>query len=137
MAEQRIGTRGDLLLVEDDEDVASALETLLTFEGYVVRTARNGAEGLALLGQRLPDAIVLDVEMPVLDGPGMAARMLVRDAGMERIPVILVSGAADLGEVARRIGTPYALQKPCDVETLLASVARAISERRVPQPRAA
>ena len=82
----------------------------------------------------MPDLVVLDVEMPVLDGPGMVTRMLVEDAGRERIPVVLVSGVVELSSVAERVGTPYALAKPFDPTALLALASQALRERRPPAP---
>ena len=82
----------------------------------------------------LPDCILLDVEMPVLSGPGMAHRMLVRDVGSEDIPILLVSARDDLSEIAERIGTPYFLAKttPNHGKALLEILGRALRERRAP-----
>lgn len=124
----------DLLLVEDDDDVAGLVEIFLAREGHRVRRACNGERALALLDERLPDLVVLDVEMPVLDGPSMVTRMLVEDAGRERIPVLLVSGVVDLPRVAQRVGTPYALAKPFAPTALLALASKALHERRPPTP---
>jgi DNA-binding NtrC family response regulator len=122
-----------LLIVDDDQDVAGTLRMVLELE-HAVRVADNGEEGMRLLNQQRPDIILLDVEMPVLDGPGMAYRMFVEDAGREQIPIVLVSGIADLAGVARRVGTPYYLLKPVDVEPLFETVRRALIERTPPRP---
>jgi DNA-binding NtrC family response regulator len=122
-----------LLVVDDDNDVAETLRLVLE-DHHAVRLAKNGAEGMRLLSERKPDLILLDVEMPVLDGPGMAYRMFIEDAGREMIPIILISGVADLEGVAERVGTPYYLLKPVDFEPLLELVQRALIERRAPRP---
>jgi DNA-binding NtrC family response regulator len=124
----------DVLIVDDDEEISSVFGECLRIEGYSVRIANNGQHGLACLDDRLPDAVVLDVEMPVLDGPGMASRMAVLDRGRERIPVVLVSAAPDLPAIQARLGTPYAVSKPFDLETVLGVLERAIAERRAPTP---
>ena len=124
----------DVLVVDDDESVADAVADIFSLEGHVVRVARNGSEGLRLLSDRLPDLIVLDVEMPVLTGPEMASRLLIEDAGRERIPIVLLSGVADLRQVAAIVGTPYALPKPCPLNALLEQANRALSERKAPSP---
>lgn len=124
----------EVLVVEDDDDVALLLELFLERAGHHVRRARDGEKGLVLINEALPDVIVLDVEMPLLDGPGMAARILVANAGKELVPIVLVSGAVGLSAVAERIGTPYSLAKPCEPSVLLALVAKALKERRFPQP---
>jgi FixJ family two-component response regulator len=82
-----------------------------------------------------PDAILLDVEMPLLDGPGMANRMFVENMGRENIPVILVSGVANLAQVADQVGTPYALAKPYSEEALALLLEEALRERALPRPR--
>jgi hypothetical protein len=75
--------------------------------------------------------------MPKLDGPGMAYRMLVQDDGLERIPVLLLSGGAYLSRMARVIGTPYYLPKPTVPAALLKAVARVLAERAPMQPEVA
>jgi CheY-like chemotaxis protein len=106
----------DVLIVDDDADAAGALGELLGVEGHQVRVAFSGEQGLAFLNQRPPDLLLLDVEMPILDGPGVAARILMHDAGLERVPVILVSGVRDLPQIAERLGIPYYLSKPFPYE---------------------
>lgn len=118
-----------LLVVDDNRDVAEMLAEVLEIHGHEVRRADNGLEGLELLHEDLPDLVILDVEMPQLTGPEMACRMLVEDAGMERVPVLLVSGVVNLCETAARVGTPYALGKPFAVDRLLTLVDEALRER--------
>jgi DNA-binding response OmpR family regulator len=123
-----------LLLVDDDVDVCWILRELLEGEGHAVRVAHDGEAGLRLLGESRPDAIVLDVEMPKLDGPSMAYRMFVHNAGLENIPIVLLSGVQDLQATAWRVGTPYYLGKPFDFEALVSMVGRAVVERELPRP---
>jgi CheY-like chemotaxis protein len=82
----------DVLIVDDDADAAEALREVMTLEGHEVRVAYDGREGLAALATRIPDVVLLDVEMPVLDGPDMANEMLVHNLGLERLPIVLLSG---------------------------------------------
>jgi DNA-binding NtrC family response regulator len=122
-----------LLLVDDDNDLTGALGEILRREGHEVHCAATGAEGLIVLrSASLPDVVVLDVDMPVLGGPGMAHKMLVHDAGEENIPIILMSGRPDLSEIARQIGTSYFLAKPPTLDAFLPLLARALRERRAP-----
>jgi CheY-like chemotaxis protein len=124
-----------LLVVEDNPDLAEPLAAFLANLGHRVEVARDGQEGLACLDAgEFPDLVLLDVEMPVLDGPGMAYRMLLLDVGREKIPVILLSAIVDLRCVAANVGTPYFLGKPYRIETLLEVVNRALIERRAPIP---
>jgi CheY-like chemotaxis protein len=124
----------DLLVVEDNEDIATLLDALLTDSGHTVRRARDGQDGLARLVERLPDVMLMDVEMPVLDGPGLAARMLLENAGKEKIPIVIMSGAQELAGIASRVGTPYFLPKPSTPRDILLMVQRALAERRAPMP---
>lgn len=124
----------EILVVEDQDDLAAVLTEVLVAEGYRVRRACDGRRGLELLEERLPDAVILDVEMPQLTGPELALRMFIRDAGMDAIPVVLVSGIVDFAEVARRVGTPYFLPKPYDLGELLGTLRRALDEGLPPRP---
>ena len=126
----------DLLIVDDDRDQARLLGEVLAHHGHQVRLGRDGEDGLRELAIRQPDAVLLDVEMPLLDGPGMAWQMFVRDCGLETIPIILVSGAADLERIAARVGTPYFLAKPYALDALTALCDRALTERAPPVPAA-
>jgi CheY-like chemotaxis protein len=78
----------DLLVVDDDADLADMLADILRDEGHEVRIAHDGKEGLALLAEGLPDAVLLDIEMPVLTGAQMAAKMLLHDLGQEKTNVL-------------------------------------------------
>ena len=123
-----------LLIVEDDNDIRELLIEVLEMLGHQVWRAADGEEGLECLRQHLPDAVVLDVEMPKLDGPGMVARMQEHGGEWTKIPVILLSGAVDLSLVAKRVGTPYWLEKPTNVDALTKAVELALRERRAPHP---
>ncbi len=125
----------NVLIVDDNPETLELSASMLELAGHLVTKKSNGAEGLKCLDAGpLPDCVLLDVDMPVLSGPEMAARMLLHDAGEERIPIVLVSGSDDLPEVARLVGTPYFLRKATlDYgEALLKLVSRALSERQAP-----
>jgi CheY-like chemotaxis protein len=124
----------DLLIVDDDLDVADLLAEVLQTKGHACRVARNGREGLELVATEAPDLVLLDVEMPVLDGPEMVYELFLRDRGEENIPVILTSGIVGLPRVAARVGTPYFVAKPYTVDSVLLVVARALEERIPPRP---
>jgi CheY-like chemotaxis protein len=129
------GRVADMLVVDDDVDVAETIAYVLADAGHTVRVAADGISGLACIKERIPDAIVLDVDMPRLDGPGMAYRLFLANAGYCKIPLVLVSGVANLSEVAARVGTPYRLAKPYSIEDLVQIMERALVERIAPIPR--
>ena len=111
-----------ILIVEDDDEIRELLAEMLAECGYLVATARNGEEGLERLrtGSR-PDVVLLDLMMPVMDGWQMRAAMLA-DAALRTIPVVIVSGAADLEDSVERLEAAAALTKPVKWPILLASV---------------
>ena len=125
----------DVLIVDDNADLRDLLAGLLESAGHKVRKAGNGRQGMDLVSQRTPDLALLDVEMPVLNGPEMAYGLFLRDHGDERIPIILLSGIVGLSEVAKVVGTPYFLTKPYSPEALLGIVNRALTEHISPSPR--
>ncbi|HEX7842732.1 MAG TPA: response regulator [Kofleriaceae bacterium] len=123
-----------MLIVDDDLDVAELLGEALVHYGHQIRIAHDGEAGLRELSIRLPDVVLLDVEMPVLDGPGMAYQMFVRDCGLEAVPIVLLSGVVDLERVAARVGTPYYLGKPYSLSAIRSMCERALRERTAPAP---
>jgi DNA-binding NtrC family response regulator len=64
----------------------------------------------------------------------MAYQLLVLDAGREKIPVVLISGADGIQKIAREVGTPYYVAKPFSLDQLSTTLELALSERKAPQP---
>jgi CheY-like chemotaxis protein len=111
-----------LLLVEDDDDIRESIAEMLVEEGYEVVTAADGREGLERLGSMGPVSLVLlDLMMPVMDGWQMRAAMLA-DPAMADIPVVVISGAADLATAVESMRITDRLTKPMRVEELLETV---------------
>jgi CheY-like chemotaxis protein len=109
-----------ILIVDDEPNIAYALAMLLTDEGHLVHTARNGAEALALLEQERVDLILSDVMMPVVDGHMLVEELRKRG---NQTPVMLMSAAAHAVRVLP--GIPF-LPKPFDIDELLTTVERAL-----------
>ena len=127
----------DVILVDDSPDVQDVLSDFLRGEGHRVRVAGDGLAGLRLVDERIPELALLDVEMPELSGPDMAYGMFVADLGRERVPIIFLSGAADLPLIAASVGTSYYLAKPFSLRALREVLGRALGERASPTyPRA-
>jgi DNA-binding response OmpR family regulator len=108
-----------LLLVDDDPGVLDALALALG-ERYEVVTARDGIEALDRLDGARIDVILLDLMMPVLDGPGFVRRM--RAAG-HQVPLMLLTASTDAEQQARELGARDYLVKPFDVDQLEAKLA--------------
>jgi DNA-binding NtrC family response regulator len=124
----------NILVVDDDRDVAAALVTLLELDGHLVRSAEDGLAGMKAMNAYLPEVVYLDVDMPRLNGPDFAYRLIVEDAGKDQIPIILVSAVPNLVQVAQEVGTPYFVRKPFSLDAIEAMLARALKERRAPHP---
>jgi DNA-binding response OmpR family regulator len=120
----------NILIVEDDCEIAETVAELLTPAGHVTRTAANGLEGLRMIADRVPDLILLDVEMPILDGPGMVKALAGQHDGQPRIPIVVVSAAGNIRDIAGRIGTPHYVKKPFSLGRLLELVTLALALRR-------
>jgi DNA-binding response OmpR family regulator len=123
----------NMLVVDDNGDIRDLLALILQLAGHEVRLACDGRDGLGKVKEQTPDLILLDVEMPVLNGPEMAYTLFLRNAGDEKIPIILLSGAVGLPSLAADIGTPYFLPKPYDPEKLIGLVNAALRERIPPR----
>lgn len=122
------------LIVDDDLDLGETLSSILDEEGYKVQIASDGREGLKKISEEIPDIVLLDVEMPVLNGPDMAYELFAQDCGKELIPIVLLSGVSNLKQVAEQVGTPYFLAKPYPLDQLLHLIQQALAEKRSPVP---
>ena len=86
-----------VLIIDDDESVTHSFARILTLEGYKVFTAMNGEEGLREVEAAHPDAIILDLRMPLVDGLIFLRRL--RASGIRRdVPVAVVTGDFFLDE---------------------------------------
>ena len=120
----------NILIVEDDLEIAESVAEVLTPAGHATRTACNGVEGLRMVAERLPDLILLDVEMPILDGPGMAEALALKRTDLPRIPIVIVSAARNIHKIAGWVGTPHYLKKPFSADQMIEVVDLALDSRR-------
>jgi CheY-like chemotaxis protein len=109
----------DILIIDDDPAILATVAEILHDEGYSVRVAGNGLEGLVALEQQLPALILLDMRMPVLDGWGFVQAL--RERGV-RVPFVVLTAAQDAHRWAQEVGASEFLAKPFDLEELLAIV---------------
>jgi len=110
-----------VLLVDDDTDLLDLLAFVLVREGYLVVTAADGAEALARWHAEQPDLVVLDVNLPRVDGFEVC-RQIRRES---TTPVILLTGRDEAADVARgqRVGANDYVTKPFSHQQLTARVA--------------
>jgi two-component system nitrogen regulation response regulator NtrX len=117
--------RATVLVVDDEAAIRESLRMILEFEGYQVEEARHGAEALARLSELSPDAILLDIRMPELDG--IEVLRALRERG-NQAPVLMISGHADLGTAleAARHGAYDFFEKPLQRERVLLALRNAV-----------
>ncbi|MFJ5126598.1 response regulator transcription factor [Streptomyces sp. NPDC088555] len=123
-----------ILVVDDEPEVRAAVEDGLAVEGYEVRGASDGLAALSEVARWQPDAVVLDVMMPVLDGLGVCRRL--RAMG-DRTPLLVLTA---LDSVSERVdgldaGADDYLVKPFALDELVARI-RALLRRSAPEPAA-
>lgn len=112
-----------ILIVDDEQDIITFLDTLFKREGYETATAMNGVQALTVLKSEKPDLITLDLQMPQNTGTDFY-RKIRRDQEYNRIPVIVISGLP-----GRHLAIPKpeaVFDKPIDPEALIEAVKRAI-----------
>jgi two-component system cell cycle response regulator DivK len=112
-----------ILVIEDQEDLRGVLRDLLTGSGYAVLEAADGEAGVASAKSEQPDLILMDIQMPVLDGYE-ATRRIKADPALKPIPIVAVSSFAMKGdeEKARAAGCDHYVTKPYSPMQLLKMV---------------
>jgi two-component system cell cycle response regulator DivK len=116
-----------ILLVEDNEQNRYLATFLLEKSGFDVIHAHNGKEALRVAGKVKPDLILMDIQMPEMDGYE-AARQLRTMPGLENVPVVAVTSYAMLGdrEKAMKLGFVGYIEKPISTETFVADIGKFI-----------
>jgi DNA-binding NarL/FixJ family response regulator len=120
-----------LLVIEDDEQTRENLEIILDMEGYAVRSAANGRDGLALARQDRPELIICDVSMPELNGHEVL-RQLRGDPQTADIPFIFLTAQGERHQqrAGMNLGADDYLCKPLDAEDLLEAVRARLQRKR-------
>lgn len=125
-------TQGAVLVVDDDAVSRSILSRSLEANGHRVTTARDGAEGLALVRSEDFDVVLLDVVMPTVDGYRMLEE-LKSDAKLRHLPVVMVTAVDDVESAVRciELGADDYLAKPIDPVLLTARVNAGLAKKRL------
>lgn len=117
LGKKSYGMALSILVVDDDHDVSLMLKDRLTFLGFFVMTARNGAEAMAMLKILTVDGILLDIQMPVMDGLTMLEQLGGQRPGMPVIVMTAELNKKKLLQAMKRGATDYIL-KPIDADLL-------------------
>src|SRR5467141_3955785 len=120
---------GRILIIDDEAEIRESLETLLQLEGYTVVVAGSGREGLAQIGQRAFDVVLLDLALPDKNGMDVLSeiRLLHPQQG---VIMITAYGTVENAVRAMQSGATNFIQKPWDNEKLLADVRAAVARQK-------
>jgi CheY-like chemotaxis protein len=116
-----------ILLVDDESEILAALRLILESEGYDVSCARNGAEALACAALRVPDLVVTDWMMPIMDGAELCRRLRSMPQLVD-VPILLHT-AVQPAELAAQLWN-VCLLKPTGVDLFLTTIARLCGPER-------
>ena len=110
-----------ILVVEDDEDILFTLKLFLESESYHVLTAENGLVALDVLEKnKMPNIILIDMKIPVMSGWEFVENF--RKKYDQKIPIIVMSAAADAAQRAKDIDATDWTTKPFDLNSLLKKI---------------
>jgi two-component system, response regulator, stage 0 sporulation protein F len=118
-----------LLVVDDDESHRTLLSDFLEQLGYRTRTAADGRKALDMLDEEMPDAVLLDLRMPVMSGWGLL-EALKKMPRARNLPIIIISGYGFEWE-AELVGASGYISKPVDLDKVRDTVERIIGPPRV------
>lgn len=119
-----------ILVVDDEADLCSTIETRLKWNKFKVLTASNGQDGLEIAASEKPDLILLDNNMPTMSGLEMLAR-LHEDPDLKTIPVIMVTAACEPQKIAEAssLGIVDYVTKPFDFADLMEKIFRMLDKK--------
>jgi CheY-like chemotaxis protein len=109
-----------VLIVEDDPDVREFMELLVSTSGYETMTAADGQEALSRMHERKPCMVLLDLQMPRMDGWEFRQRQL-QEPALANVPVVCITAFYDPAQVTRQLGV-RCLLKPADFPAVMHAV---------------
>ncbi len=118
-----------ILIIEDNEQNLYLARFLLERHGFRVVEARDGIQGIRLASQLLPDAILLDIQLPELDGYAVAIELR-KDSKLRKTPIIAVTSYAMVGDRERALasGATDYIEKPINPDTFVGQILKHLSE---------
>jgi len=123
-------TPARILVVDDEPDCVSIIQCRLEWCHYQVITASDGAEGLKIAENQNPDIVLLDTNMPVMDGLEMLERMK-KHPVLKNTPVIMVTALCGMNDIAAAsaLGVADYVTKPVDFTSLLEKISNILENR--------
>ncbi len=118
-----------VLVVEDEAVLRLFMAVVLEGDGFEVRTAANGYEALLILAVWRPGIIVLDLDMPIMDGPAFRTEQR-RIPSLVDVPVLIVSAECDLERHAARLEAAGSMAKPYEIDELIRAVNHLTATKR-------
>ncbi|HOW27944.1 MAG TPA: response regulator [Elusimicrobiota bacterium] len=117
-----------ILVVDDEHNIADLLMVVLTGAGYTVRAAYNGVEGLREVQSFQPNLVILDVNMPQLDGWGVLSSIRATEA-TRKLPVLMCTQRDLISDVERAemLGASGYIAKPFEIDRVLHKVQQMLS----------
>jgi len=119
-----------LLLIEDNEQNLYLAKFLLEQNGFSVVPARSGPEGIELAGRILPDLVILDIQLPQMNGYAVA-RELRRNPALKDVPIVAVTSYAMVGDRERTLeaGCNAYIEKPINPDTFRSQIEEYLKAR--------
>ena len=114
-----------VLIIDDDPTLVKVLQPFLTSHDFSVSVARDGQEGLEAAKKQTPDLIVLDVQMPRMNGYTFVFE-LKKVTSIESVPIIVLTAKEGMAEIFKVEGVKEYISKPFKPEVLLAAIKKHI-----------
>lgn len=130
--EEQLERKKVVCIVDDDDNIRDIYSVKFEREGFVVVTAKDGEEGLQVIRKEQPDVILLDIQMPVLDGVGVL-RVLKADERLSKIPLVILSNVdtdamfQEVGELA--VAQYYLVKSLTDPQKVVDIAMEALASR--------
>jgi CheY-like chemotaxis protein len=121
--------KGTILVIEDNDQNLYLATFILERHGYRVLAARDGSEGVARAGEIIPNLILLDIQLPGMDGYAVA-RLLRQNGALDKVPIVAVTSYAMSGdrEKALAAGCTGYIEKPINPDTFIQHVERHLGQ---------
>ena len=122
--------KGTILYVEDNPDNRLLVKRILTAENYKLLEATNAAQAINLLETTTPDLILMDINMPDMDGYTLTTRIRSM-SGLERVPILALTANVMRGDKEKTLeaGCDGYIQKPLDVDQLIREIEKFLARR--------